>query len=110
MEDVASALAGARRAVAGMGGSPGDTAQCGGGLTLDMTGFSRIGEVDEATGTIEVEGGASLREVMKRIIPAGWLMGVTPGTATSRWAAPSRQTCAGRTTTETGASSGTSWR
>ena len=80
-EDVARALAGARRVVArGMGRSYGDAAQCSGGLTIDMTGFSRIGEVDEATGTIQVEGGASLHEVMKRIIPAGWFVGVTPGT------------------------------
>ena len=108
VDDVARALAGARHVVArGMGRSYGDAAQCSGGLTVDVTGLSHIGEVDDATGTIEVDGGASLHELMKRIVPAGWFVGVTPGRATSRSAAPSRRTCTGRTTTGTGASPGT---
>ncbi len=81
VDDVAHALAGARHVVArGMGRSYGDAAQCSGGLTVDVTGLSHIGEVDDATGTIEVDGGASLHELMKRIVPAGWFVGVTPGT------------------------------
>jgi decaprenylphospho-beta-D-ribofuranose 2-oxidase len=63
-----------------MGRSYGDAAQCSGGLTVDVTGLDRIGDVDEATGTIQVEGGVSLHELMKRIVPAGWFVGVTPGT------------------------------
>ena len=63
-----------------MGRSYGDAAQCSGGLTVDVTGLDHIGEVDEATGTIQVEGGANLHELMKRIVPAGWFVGATPGT------------------------------
>ena len=63
-----------------MGRSYGDAAQCSGGLTVDASGLSHIGEVDDATGTIEVDGGVSLHELMQRIIPAGWFVRVTPGT------------------------------
>jgi decaprenylphospho-beta-D-ribofuranose 2-oxidase len=64
----------------GLGRSYGDAAQCSGGLTLDLTGFSEIGPVEAATGTIEVGAGASLHDLMGRVIPAGWFVGVTPGT------------------------------
>jgi decaprenylphospho-beta-D-ribofuranose 2-oxidase len=81
VDDVVAALTGPGHAVArGMGRSYGDAAQCSGGLTIDMTRLDRIGEVDEETGTIEVEGGATLHELMKRILPAGWFVAVTPGT------------------------------
>jgi decaprenylphospho-beta-D-ribofuranose 2-oxidase len=81
VDDVVRSLTGTRHVVArGMGRSYGDAAQCSGGLTLDVTSLDRIGEVDEATGTIAVEGGANLHELMKRIVPAGWFVGVTPGT------------------------------
>ena len=82
VDDVAEALAGARHVVPrGLGRSYGDAAQCSGGLTVDVTGLDahRRGRPD-ATGTIEVDGGASLHELMKRIVPAGWFVGVTPGT------------------------------
>ena len=39
-----------------------------------------IGAIDEASGTIEVGGGASLHDLMRSIIPAGWFVAVTPGT------------------------------
>jgi decaprenylphospho-beta-D-ribofuranose 2-oxidase len=81
VDDVVRALAGSGHAVArGMGRSYGDAAQCSGGLTIDVTGLDRIGEVDGETGTIDVEGGATLHELMKRILPAGWFVAVTPGT------------------------------
>jgi decaprenylphospho-beta-D-ribofuranose 2-oxidase len=64
----------------GLGRSYGDAAQCSGGLTLDLTGFSEIGTLDAATGTIEVGAGASLHDIMRRVIPAGWFVAVTPGT------------------------------
>jgi decaprenylphospho-beta-D-ribofuranose 2-oxidase len=80
-DDVVRALERAGRAVArGMGRSYGDAAQCSGGQTIDVTRLDRIGEVDEETGTIEVEGGATLHQLMKRILPAGWFVAVTPGT------------------------------
>ena len=64
----------------GLGRSYGDAAQCSGGLTIDLTGLDRIGAVDEAAGTIEVGGGASLHDLMRSIIPSGWFVAVTPGT------------------------------
>jgi decaprenylphospho-beta-D-ribofuranose 2-oxidase len=64
----------------GLGRSYGDAAQCSGGLTLDLTGFCEIGPLDTATGTIQVGAGASLHDLMGRVIPAGWFVAVTPGT------------------------------
>jgi len=64
----------------GLGRSYGDAAQCTGGLTIDTAGLSAIGELDEAAGTIEVGGGVSLHDLMRRLIPAGWFVTVTPGT------------------------------
>ena len=64
----------------GLGRSYGDAAQCSGGLTIDLAGLNHIGEVDQASGTIEVGGGASLHDLMRSIIPSGWFVAVTPGT------------------------------
>lgn len=64
----------------GLGRSYGDAAQCSGGLTVDATGLSRIGPLDEAAGTIEVGAGVSLHDLMRHVIPAGWFVAVTPGT------------------------------
>ena len=64
----------------GLGRSYGDAAQCSGGLTLDLTGFSAIGPLDAAAGTIEVGAGVSLHDLMAHVIPAGWFVAVTPGT------------------------------
>ena len=64
----------------GLGRSYGDAAQCSGGLTIDTAGLSRMGELDESSGTIEVGGGVSLHDLMRTIIPAGWFVAVTPGT------------------------------
>ncbi len=64
----------------GMGRSYGDAAQCSGGLTVDMTELSFIGEIDSATATVEVGAGVSLHALLRRIIPKGWFVPVTPGT------------------------------
>jgi decaprenylphospho-beta-D-ribofuranose 2-oxidase len=64
----------------GMGRSYGDAAQCTGGLTIDTTALSHIGTLDEVVGTIEVGAGVSLHDLMRRLIPAGWFVAVTPGT------------------------------
>ena len=64
----------------GMGRSYGDAAQCSGGLTVDMTELSFIGEIDSATATVEVGAGVSLHALLRRIIPEGWFVPVTPGT------------------------------
>ena len=64
----------------GMGRSYGDAAQCTGGLTLDTAGLNDVSVLDESAGTIDVGGGVSLHELMRRLIPAGWFVPVTPGT------------------------------
>ena len=64
----------------GLGRSYGDAAQCTGGLTLDTAAFRHVGTLDEVVGTIEVGGGVSLHDLMRRLIPAGWFVAVTPGT------------------------------
>jgi decaprenylphospho-beta-D-ribofuranose 2-oxidase len=70
-----------RRCIArGLGRSYGDAAQCAGGRVLSLRRFSRIEDVDPRTGTIEVEGGASLDALIRRTLPKGWFLPVTPGT------------------------------
>ncbi len=64
----------------GLGRSYGDAAQCTGGLTIDTAGLDHIGALNEVVGTIEVGGGVSLHNLMRRLIPAGWFVAVTPGT------------------------------
>ncbi len=64
----------------GLGRSYGDAAQCTGGLTLDTAGLNHIGALDEAAFAIEVGGGVSLHDLMRRLIPSGWFVAVTPGT------------------------------
>jgi len=50
-----------------------------GGIVLDMTGATEI-RLDPAAGTVAVAAGTSLDELMRRTIPAGWFVPVTPGT------------------------------
>ena len=64
----------------GMGRSYGDAAQCSGGLTVDMTGLSFIGEIDSASATVTVGAGVTLHTLLQHIIPEGWFVPVTPGT------------------------------
>lgn len=64
----------------GLGRSYGDAAQSSGGVVVDVTRLSQIGDLDEETGTIEVGGGVSLHHLMQEIIPRGWFVAVTPGT------------------------------
>ncbi|MBR7834199.1 FAD-binding oxidoreductase [Actinospica durhamensis] len=82
-EQVAEAVAGAgaRGIVArGLGRSYGDPAQNAGGRVLDLTGMNRILGVDLETGTVEVEPGVSLQQLMQAMLPFGYFVPVTPGT------------------------------
>ena len=73
--------AGSRGAVArGLARSYGDAAQNAGGTVLDMTGLSRIREIDLQAGTVTAEAGVSLHQLMKVLLPLGWFVPVTPGT------------------------------
>ncbi|QMU72659.1 FAD-binding oxidoreductase [Streptacidiphilus sp. P02-A3a] len=73
--------AGPRGAVArGLARSYGDAAQNAGGRVLDMTGLSRILDIDLPAGTVTAEAGVSLHQLMKVLLPLGWFVPVTPGT------------------------------
>lgn len=64
----------------GLGRSYGDAAQCAGGLVVDTAGLGGIGPVD-ASGCVQVGGGVSLGELVRRVLPGGWFLPVVPGTA-----------------------------
>ncbi|HVC13848.1 MAG TPA: FAD-binding oxidoreductase [Acidimicrobiales bacterium] len=63
----------------GLGRSYGDAAQCAGGTVVDTRGLDRVGEVDRS-GEVEVAAGTSLDALLRRALPAGWFLPVTPGT------------------------------
>lgn len=82
-DDAAAAVraAGPRGLVArGLARSYGDAAQNGGGTVLDMTTHDRILRVDTETGLVEVEAGVSLDTLMRRLLPLGLFVPVSPGT------------------------------
>ena len=78
---VATMAQGARRGVIarGLGRSYGDQAQNAGGTVVSMLDLDRIDPV-VVDGTIKVEGGVSLDALMRRVVPLGWFLPVTPGT------------------------------
>jgi decaprenylphospho-beta-D-ribofuranose 2-oxidase len=47
---------------------------------MDLTGLDHIGPIDPREGTVEVGAGVSLHRLMRRSIPEGWFVAVTPGT------------------------------
>jgi decaprenylphospho-beta-D-ribofuranose 2-oxidase len=64
----------------GLGRAYGDAAQRAGGLVLDMTQLDSIGPVDRRTGLVVVDGGVSIDQLMRKMLPQGWFVPVTPGT------------------------------
>ena len=64
----------------GLGRSYGDVAQNGGGVVLDMTALTGIESFDDRSGTITALAGTSLDAILRRIVPRGWFLPVTPGT------------------------------
>lgn len=64
----------------GLGRSYGDAAQVEHGRVLDTSGLRAIGPVDTAAGTIDVGAGVSLGDLMRRLVPQGWMVPVLPGT------------------------------
>lgn len=85
---VAAALGGAAPGAApaggviarGLGRSYGDAAQCAGGTVIDAVTGGAGFRVDAALGTVTAMGGASLDDILRTIVPAGWFVPVTPGT------------------------------
>ncbi|MCP3911158.1 MAG: FAD-binding oxidoreductase [Actinomycetia bacterium] len=66
-------------AVRGLGRSYGDAAQNAGGTVVDMTGVDGIGPIAD-DGTLTVKGGVSLDTLLRRVVPQGWFVSVSPGT------------------------------
>lgn len=63
----------------GMGRSYGDSANA--PQVLQTTYCDHFLEFHEKTGTLTVEAGITLREILKVIVPRGWFLPVTPGTS-----------------------------
>ena len=81
-DEVAEAIqeAGPRGVLArGLGRSYGDAAQSGGATVFDMTGLHRF-ELDIDSGTVTADAGASIDEILRAIVPAGFFVPVTAGT------------------------------
>ena len=83
---VVAALGAARSAgrvaiARGLGRAYGDAAQCGGGTVLDCTGLDGMLSADLEAGRVRVGAGTSLADLLATVVPAGWFLPVTPGTA-----------------------------
>ncbi len=74
--------AGPRGAIArGMGRAYGDCAMNAGGLVVQSTAVSGLLELDHVAGTARVLAGTSIGALLAEIVPQGWFVPVTPGTA-----------------------------
>ena len=62
-----------------MGRSYGDAAQISGGLVIETTGLKRI-EFDAARGAVTAQAGVTIGELLREVVPAGWILPVVPGT------------------------------
>jgi decaprenylphospho-beta-D-ribofuranose 2-oxidase len=78
----ALAAAGPRGVVArGLGRAYGDAAQNAGGSVIDVTALDRVLSLDVEGGVVTVEAGISLDRLASAMLPFGWFLPVTPGTA-----------------------------
>ena len=84
VDEVVGALgsAGPRGVVArGLGRAYGDAAQNAGGLVIDTAGLDRLPAFDVERGSVTAEAGVSLDRLASAVLPFGWFLPVTPGTA-----------------------------
>ena len=65
----------------GLGRAYGDAAQNAGGVVIDLTGLDRISDVDVENGVVTAQAGVSLDRLASALLPFGWFLPVTPGTA-----------------------------
>jgi decaprenylphospho-beta-D-ribofuranose 2-oxidase len=63
----------------GMGRSYGDAAQLSGGLVLDTTRVNGF-EFDVERSTVTAQAGATLADLLRSLVPRGWMIPVVPGT------------------------------
>jgi FAD/FMN-containing dehydrogenase len=64
----------------GRGRSYGDVCLNNGHTLLDTHHMNRLLAFDEATGVLTCEGGATLDDILRVVVPRGWFLPVTPGT------------------------------
>ncbi len=63
----------------GLGRSYGDAAQLEAGLVLEMTGLNGH-ELDSETGVLDAQAGAALGDLLRNVVPKGWMLPAVPGT------------------------------
>ena len=64
----------------GMGRSLGDSCLNDGNALLKTSGLDRVIAFDETTGLLIAEGGITFDAILRRVLPKGWFLPVTPGT------------------------------
>jgi decaprenylphospho-beta-D-ribofuranose 2-oxidase len=64
----------------GSGRSYGDAAQNAGGVVVDMPARCRLLAFDAAAGSVRVDAGITLDELLRAVVPHGWFLPVVPGT------------------------------
>lgn len=64
----------------GQGRSYGDVSLNAGGTLLPTAGLGRVLAFDAGAGVLRAEAGATLADVLARVVPHGWFLPVTPGT------------------------------
>jgi decaprenylphospho-beta-D-ribofuranose 2-oxidase len=68
------------RIARGLGRSYGDAAQCAGGMVLDCTALDSILEIDGKGHRLRALAGVSLDTLLRRLVPRGYFVPVSPGT------------------------------
>jgi len=64
----------------GMGRSYGDVCLNPGGILWRTAGLDRLIAFDRKAGTLTCEAGVLLRDILRLVVPSGWILPVTPGT------------------------------
>ena len=65
----------------GLGRSYGDAAQNAGGIVIATDALDDLAWVDEGAGLLRVGAGTSLGDIIRAVVPQGWWIPVSPGTA-----------------------------
>src|SRR5579859_5178174 len=73
------AAAGSGLIARGMGRAYNDAAQRGGGVVIETTRLRRF-TLDPGQGTLTAEAGVTLGELLRALVPRGWMVPVVPGT------------------------------